>query len=267
MFSAASGPQRPNLSESSAPAGTVIRAGQRLQQARLNKGWSVVEAAERIRVKPEFIAALEAMNVKLLPGKAFAIAYLRSYAGLLGLPVEELVDQFRRECALTREDATPQIHDPVSKPARERPWVLALAPAILAAGFIGWRALIVNSPQQAAAPVTEVAAPAQPAGPIAPEAPVDEDAFGLSAQRVEVRALKDAKIEVRASNGTVFYEGVLPTGRALYPDSGAGWTLHAQDGAAFEVFLNGQSVGTLGAANAPVLGRRVDAIAAIALQG
>lgn len=48
--------------------------------------------------------------------------------------------------------------------------------------------------------------------------------------------------------------------------AGAGWTLHAPDGAAVEVYVNGNLVGLLGAAGAPVLGRRVDAIAAAALQ-
>jgi transcriptional regulator with XRE-family HTH domain len=247
-----------------------LRAGQRLANARTALGWSVEQAAERIKIRPEFVLALEAMNIKLLPGKAYAIAYLRSYAGVLGLPVDEVVEQFRRESALTREDATPQIHDPTSKPARERPWLAALALGIVAAGFIGWRAVIDTGDtdaKTAADAGAQIAAPAQPSRPVAPEADPSGEPFGLAAQRVEVRALVNAKIDVRAPNGTVFFEGVLPAGRAIRPDAGAGWTLHALDGGAFEVFLNGQSVGALGAAGAPVLGRRVDAIAAIALQG
>lgn len=260
----------PAVTAAPARAPVGVRAGQRLAQARMDLGWSIEQAAERIKVRPEFVAALEAMNIKLLPGKAYAIAYLRSYAAVLGLPVDEVVNQFRRESALTREDATPQIHNPMSKPARERPWLAALALGIVAAGFIGWRAITDTAEkdtQTAAADGAQIAAPAQPARPVAPEADPSGEPFGLAAQRVEVRALVDAKIDVRAPNGTVFFEGILPAGRSIRPDAGAGWTMHALDGGAFEVFLNGQSVGALGAAGAPVLGRRVDAIAAIALQG
>jgi hypothetical protein len=44
------------------------------------------------------------------------------------------------------------------------------------------------------------------------------------------------------------------------PDPSPGWTLHARDGGAFEVFINGQSAGLLGVAGMPVLGRQIDEI-------
>src|ERR1700754_3880636 len=67
------------------------RAGRKLAEARRQRGWSVEEVAERIRVRREFLEALEDMNVKLLPGKAYALAFLRSYARELGMDEEEIV--------------------------------------------------------------------------------------------------------------------------------------------------------------------------------
>ena len=69
----------------------------------------------------EFLEALEDMNVKLLPGKAYALAFLKSYARELGMDEKAILDQFQDESALTREDANKQIRNPSSKPRRERP--------------------------------------------------------------------------------------------------------------------------------------------------
>jgi len=44
------------------------------------------------------------------------------------------------------------------------------------------------------------------------------------------------------------------------PDPSAGWTLHARDGGAFEMYVNGVSAGLMGTAGMPVLGRSIDEI-------
>src|SRR5690606_27646621 len=109
---------------------------------------------------------LEEMNVKLLPGKAYALAFLRSYARELGIPEKSIVDQFQDECALTREDAQRQIRNPASKPHRERPWLAAAALVILAAGFVGWRALTRDETEQVVE-TPPVAAQVESTGPAA----------------------------------------------------------------------------------------------------
>lgn len=45
------------------------RAGRKLSEARRQRGWTLDEVADRIRVRKEFLEALEEMNVKLLPGR------------------------------------------------------------------------------------------------------------------------------------------------------------------------------------------------------
>jgi cytoskeletal protein RodZ len=250
----------------------TLRAGARLTKRRMELGLSINQIADRIRIRTDYLAALEAMNVKLLPGKAYANAYLRSYAKALDLPVDEIAAQFQRECALTREDADPQLRNPESKPDRERPWLAAVALVIVAVVFVGWRAYIDSQPEPAAktakAPVTAPATAGEDAN-VAREVASDpfQEPFGLAAQAVYVKALSDQWLEVRGPDGTIFRSGVVKAGANIRLDAGAGWTLHARDGAAFEVYVNGNLVGLLGAAGAPVLGRRVDAIAAAALQG
>jgi cytoskeleton protein RodZ len=231
------------------------RAGRKLAEARRQRGWSLDEVAERIRVRREFLEALEEMNIKLLPGKAYALAFLRSYARELGVDEKAIVDQFQDESALARDDVHPQMRNPASKPRKERPWAVAAGLVLVAAGFVGWRALEMrNGPAPADEPVIASTATSTPVndtgGPIA----------ATEARVVEIRAVAEAWLEARGPDGTVFLSRTLQPGDVYRPDASPGWTLHARDGGAFELYVNGASAGLLGTAGMPVLGRSIDEI-------
>lgn len=240
-----------------APAAVVTldpswRAGRKLEEARKQLGLSLEEVSDRIRVRKEFLEGLEAMNAKVLPGKAYALAYLKSYAQVLGLDDKAILEQFQEECALSREDAQPQIRSPDSRPHPERPWLAALAVMVVAAGFIGWRAMQAGEPpgEEAQAPIS-ASAPAIGAGGAFP---------GAEHRVVEIRALADGWLEARGPDGTVFLSRTLTEGDVYRPDPSPGWTLHARDGGLFEVFVDGVSAGPLGTPGMPVLGRPIDSI-------
>lgn len=228
------------------------RAGRKLTEARRQLGLSLEEVADRIRIRREFLQALEDMNVKLLPGKAYALAFLRSYAKALGMDEKAIVDQFQDECALSREDATPQIRNPSSKPHAERPWLFAAGLVILAVGLVGWRAFSSNAPAPAARPTTVASAPVGVTTPAATTA--------TESRVVEIRANAEAWLEARGPDGTVFLSRTLQPGDVYRPDPSPGWTLHARDGGAFQLYVNGAEAGLLGVPGSPVLGRSIDEI-------
>lgn len=230
------------------------RAGRKLSEARRQRGWTLDEVADRIRVRKEFLEALEEMNVKLLPGKAYALAFLRSYARELGIEEKALVDQFQDECALTRDDvAAPAIRSPTSKPRQRPPWAWAAVLIIGLAGLVGWRAL---DAQLRSEPETQVVASAS--GAAVGTSPVSTGA--VTRRVVEIRAVVDAWLEARGPDGTVFLSRNLRAGDVYRPDASPGWTLHARDGGAFELYVNGASAGLLGTTGMPVLGRSIDEI-------
>ncbi|MGE0741353.1 MAG: helix-turn-helix domain-containing protein [Hyphomonadaceae bacterium] len=227
------------------------RAGRKLSEARRQRGLSLDEVADRIRVRREFLEALEDMNIKLLPGKAYALAFLRSYARELGMDERAIVEQFQEESALTREDVNKQIRNPTSKPHKERPWAAAAALVVLAAGFVGWRALSQQGNE----------APAEQAASVPAATGLSPASTGAVETRVvEIRALSEAWLSARGPDGTVFLDRTLQPGDVYRPDPSPGWTLHARDGGAFEMFVNGVPAGPLGTAGMPVLGRPIDGI-------
>ncbi len=248
-----------------------MRAGAKLRAAREAKGLSLESIAAKLMIRPEYVAALEAMNVNLIPGKAYAKAYLRSYAKFLGMKEEEIVAQYEGESARLREDASDQIRNPDSKPKRDRPWVWAAFLGVVCAMFVGWRAFEDSRSDEAAVPAPRAVAaktvtPGVTPSNVAAETTV-EDPWSLPAQVIEIEASAPAWIEVRGQDGTIFLSRTMQAGERYKPDVGAGWTLHARDGGAFQVKLNGTVVGTLGEPGAPVLGRQVDKIAAPAGEG
>jgi transcriptional regulator with XRE-family HTH domain len=230
--------------------------GRKLKEAREQRGLTIEQVAAQTRVRREFLEALEEMNAKLLPGKAYALAYLKSYARLLGLNEAQILEQFQGEVALSREDATPQVRDPKSRPRMARPWLPAMGLGLVAAGFVAWQALKENFVPVSAPAAQAMAPPAQmtPRSPALAPAPATPGV-------VEIRAVAAGHLEVRGPDGTVYLYRTLQAGEVYRPDPGPGWTLHARDGGAFDLTVDGSPAGLLGEPGKPVLGRRLDSIA------
>ncbi len=81
---------RPDLT-----AAEAARVGEDLREARLTLGASVEDIAERLRINRRYIHALEEGRVRDLPGPAYAVGFVRSYAAALGLDADEAVRRFR----------------------------------------------------------------------------------------------------------------------------------------------------------------------------
>src|ERR1700712_4936695 len=67
------------------------RVGTDLRAARERLGWSVEECAGALRIRREYLAALENGRCAGLPGPAYAAGFLRSYGRALGLDPDDLV--------------------------------------------------------------------------------------------------------------------------------------------------------------------------------
>ncbi|MBR0652990.1 DUF4115 domain-containing protein [Roseomonas terrae] len=76
-------------------AAEAARVGEDLREARLTLGATVEDMADHLRINRRYIHALEEGRVRDLPGSAYAVGFVRSYAAALGLDPDEAVRRFR----------------------------------------------------------------------------------------------------------------------------------------------------------------------------
>ncbi len=74
-----------------------VSTGQRLKEERERRGLAIEDVATRLSISARYIQALEASEIKALPGPAFIKGYIRAYARYLNLPGDELISNFNRQ--------------------------------------------------------------------------------------------------------------------------------------------------------------------------
>ena len=78
---------------------SAARVGADLRAARERLGWTLPAIAGHLRIRLPFLQAIEDGKIELLPGNAYAIGFLRTYAQALGLDPDEVARRFRAEAA------------------------------------------------------------------------------------------------------------------------------------------------------------------------
>ncbi len=126
------------------PQPMAPRVGADLRAARERIGWSLQDIARGLRIRGQYLVALEEGRVDRLPGNAYAVGFLRTYAGVLGLDPEELTRRFRAEAAEINRKT--ELVFPVPVPERGVPaGAVVLLGVVLAIGaYVGWYRLSGN---------------------------------------------------------------------------------------------------------------------------
>jgi len=130
-----------------------MQIGHVLEQARRRARLEIADVAERTKIRAAYLRALEDEEWEALPSPAYAKGFLRTYAGLLGLDAEALVDEFRRQVETGREGAYP-----LGERARERPrppgadspgiWIAVAAVVAIVAGVLALIGLTGNGDER-----------------------------------------------------------------------------------------------------------------------
>jgi len=120
--------------EGAPPAGPRS-AGDLLRQQREALGLDLDEVGAALRIKPGYLAALEAGRPDLLPGPAYAIGFVRAYGDHLRLDGNEILRRFKAESAAL--DAKPDLAFPIPLGERSVPGGGMLLVALILA-FCGY---------------------------------------------------------------------------------------------------------------------------------
>ncbi|MBI1240004.1 MAG: DUF4115 domain-containing protein [Alphaproteobacteria bacterium] len=126
---------RDSADDGSAPKETI---GAELRAARLRLGEDVASISEQLRIRKEHIEAIEAGNLAGLPGKTYAIGFVRAYAEYLGLDPVEAVRRFKEEIGAKTERADLVFPDPSDDAKLSQGSILLLAVLLGAGIWGGW---------------------------------------------------------------------------------------------------------------------------------
>lgn len=121
-----------------------IRIGAALATARARAGLEIAEVEQRTKIRARYLRALEDERWAELPSAAYAKGFLRTYAGLLGLDAELLVDEYRRQVEARRDEQGRPLGEQVLE-HRRRPGQQPrrITPLTVALGVIALVAVVV----------------------------------------------------------------------------------------------------------------------------
>jgi cytoskeleton protein RodZ len=130
----------PRPSDVSVPTGAAA-VGQMLREARESLGLDLAQVAEDTRIRLPFLEAIEEGRFQDLPGSAYAPAFLRGYAGCVGLDVDRVMEVYRSG----DKPAVPaaELHFPVVPIERRTPRgaLLLASVALLIGAYVTWHAM------------------------------------------------------------------------------------------------------------------------------
>jgi len=191
----------------------VFDVGASLTAARESQGLALADAERLTRLREKYLRALEEDRFEALPGRAYARAFLRSYADALCLDADRFVDEFDQRFPEAADEAPAA---PVFRARARRgfPLKAALVLGALAArtAVIAWSGTSHdNAPppvahQQAKAAQTHRLHALAPAQPVVHHYPLVIDA---------ARGACWVLVRRGGAAGPVLYEGVLTRGQTL----------------------------------------------------
>lgn len=156
----------------------TVGPGARLRAKRESLGWSVEQVADKLYLDARYIRALEQDRHAEIAAPVFVRGYLRSYALLLQLPADAIVECYTAADADSKAafSGPAQFNRIAASSARARGWVI-LALLVGVAGVVAyvWRAPVVGDSSPAQAEVSSsTAAPGPELEPsMTPEPDVD----------------------------------------------------------------------------------------------
>jgi cytoskeleton protein RodZ len=146
-------------------SGPHLGAG--LRAAREHLGLTIDDVADATKVRPQYLRALEALDMDKLPSRPFAAGYVRAYARVLGVDEEQAIGRFRRDAP----SGDQSLRAPVGVPKESDPRVglIMTGFAIIVTAIVIWniaqRTMAEREPDISGA-VAEAPLTPPPEGPV-----------------------------------------------------------------------------------------------------
>lgn len=260
--------------------------GAELAEARERLGWTLRDIADHLRIRLPYLVAIEQGRLDELPGNAYALGFVRTYAKALGLDPDDVARRFRPE--VKQAAKKPELAFPAPVPERGIPTgaVVLLGSVLCIGAYIGWYkasgekpgtepvravperlaelapppappaapaappAATAQAPAPAPAPAASPAAPAiaaAPTPPPPPSSPSSAQAALPDGTRILLRAKAESWIQVRDRQGQVLLNRVLRPGETWPVPAKLQLLLTTGNAGGTELLVDGTPTASLGA--------------------
>ena len=123
---------------SSGPKPAPDTVGNLLLRTRQRFGLSVEDVAAILRINWRYVEAIETGRYEALPGRAYAVGFVRAYAEYLNLDTSEMVERFKKEVATLSDQQQLVFPEPVSEGRVPTGAAIFLSLLLLAGGYGIW---------------------------------------------------------------------------------------------------------------------------------
>lgn len=159
------GTGRSSAGDDASPA-QPLNIGSILRQARELTGDDIRACARHLRIREPYLRAIEDGRFEDLPGRAYAVGFVRTYAIHLGLDGDKVVERFKTESQ--DQEAAPElvVPEPTAESGMPGKSLLAASVVLAALAYGGWYYLSAQTRLVAEAPAIDL--PTRPA-PVNPQ--------------------------------------------------------------------------------------------------
>ncbi len=242
---------------------TDLPVGEILRRTRAHYGQSIEDVAAILRIRARHLEAIETGNNDLLPGRVYAIGFVRTYAEYLGLDGDKMVHLLKTQTV--GHAPKTELNFPVAASESRLPSIQIICGAIVGAILLlyGWSLfsgrdrdivrdipvvpdeLHANLSTAPALPIAgETAAPAE--GAVEAGADAVSPAEPVPTNRIILEIIDTSWVEIKDDKGAAILRQVLKPGdRYLVPDQ-KGLVISTGNAGGIKVLVDGKAVTPLG---------------------
>ncbi len=232
-------------------APSAARVGADLRATREQLGWTLAQISAHLRIRLPFLEAIEDGRIGDLPGNAYAVGFVRTYAQTLGLDPDEVARRFRAEAAEVNRKTELAFPAPVPERGVPALAVVLVGALIAVGGYVAWYRmsgdqqpsrdvvqqvpdrlvpLVTTKPPSVAVPPPRQSAPVEPSAEtsppavaepaVAPEPPSPAPVIVATAPtrpdggRIVLRARTGAWVWIRERGGPPLFRRYLHAGES-----------------------------------------------------
>jgi cytoskeletal protein RodZ len=121
------------------PAEALVReVGAQLRQVRLDRGEDLNDVAQQLRIKSAYLSGIEQGDLSGLPGRTYALGFLRTYADYLGFDGEDLTARIKSSVGELTDRTRLRIRTPMPENRLPKMPMVVISLAVVAAIYLGW---------------------------------------------------------------------------------------------------------------------------------